>query len=90
LNIIERKRRVEPYLGCYLRLADVDWHCILLDEPLSCHHVTRQDLIYLFVISLECLAILLQKVVPESLFFMIEVVNSPPLKSGAVVSFLHD
>jgi hypothetical protein len=64
LDIIERKREVGPYIGCYLRLADVDRLCILLDEPLSCHLVTRQeDLIHLLVIGFEHLAILFRQVV---------------------------
>jgi hypothetical protein len=71
LNIIERKAR----------------GCILLDEPLSCHLITQQeDLIYLLVIGLECLAILLRQVVEGRLddVALVEVRSI-----GAGVSFLH-
>jgi hypothetical protein len=33
LNIIERKRWVKPYLGCYLGFAGDDRHYVLEDAP---------------------------------------------------------
>jgi hypothetical protein len=64
LNIVEIKRGIGSYLGCYLKLADVDQCCILLVEPMSCYLIKREEeLIHLLVVGLEHFAILLQQAV---------------------------
>jgi hypothetical protein len=67
-----------PYLGCYLRLVDVDRRCILLDEPHPCH----------LVLDLERLVILLRQVV-EGTCLSKCVVLVDVGSVGADASFLH-
>jgi hypothetical protein len=62
LNVIERKRWVRPYLGCYLGLADDNWCCVLEDGSLSRHLVTQiEELLEIGVVSFERLATLLHQ-----------------------------
>jgi hypothetical protein len=49
------------YLGCYLGLADDDRCCVLEDDPLPRHLVTRvEELIQIGAVALERLATLLR------------------------------
>jgi hypothetical protein len=43
LNIVERRRWVRPYLGCYLSLADDDRSGVLENCPLPHHFTTREE-----------------------------------------------
>jgi hypothetical protein len=71
LNVIERKRWVRPYLGCYLGLVDDDRRGVLEHEPLSCHLITQvEELIQIGVVGLERLAILPVKVLKVGLMML--------------------
>jgi hypothetical protein len=69
------------YLGCYLGLADDDQRCVLEDDPLPHHLITR------VVVSLECLTILLRQGVKGGLDDIV-LVEVRSVDIGA--SFLHD
>jgi hypothetical protein len=48
--------------------VDDDQRCVLEDEPMSRHLITRvEELIHLGAVSLECLAILLRQVIDGGL-----------------------
>jgi hypothetical protein len=87
LNIIERKRWVRSYLGCYLGLVDDDRRYILEDDPLPCYLITWvEQLIYLHAVSLERLEILLHQGV-KCRFDDVVLVEVGSIDTGA--SFLH-
>jgi hypothetical protein len=62
LSVIERRRWVRPYLGCYLGLGEDDRRSVLENTPLSCHLATRkEELLKIGMVCFERLATLLRQ-----------------------------
>jgi hypothetical protein len=62
LNVIERRRWVNPYLGYYLGLGEDDRCSVLESRPLSRHLTTqKEELFKIGAVRIERLATLLRQ-----------------------------